>query len=128
MGQNQQQGQRKSKKEKKVVPAPVHKRHAIYMTRERKAKLIITEIRKAERKLAKRRRGSNEKLHNHIANLKVMQERLERGFPAEVRTKRDYAPRYRPIPRSVPLREAMTREPFGSEVLATLPDSDPVPF
>lgn len=106
MGQPQQQG-KKSKKEKKVVPVHVHNRHTIDMTRERKAKILGREIRKSRKKLAKRRRGSNDKLRAHIADLKVMQDRLERHLPAEVRTRADYAPRYRPNSVSMTLREAL---------------------
>lgn len=122
-----QQGQKKSKKEKKVVSAPVHKRHTIDMTRDRQATIVATEIRKAERKLAKRhaRKRISVKLRAHIANLKVMRERLERGLPAEVRTKRDYAPRYRPIAHSVSLREAMTAPPAATVQPPATPDPAP---
>ncbi|MEK7516124.1 MAG: hypothetical protein AAB562_00845 [Patescibacteria group bacterium] len=92
--QNQQQGQgqKKSKKEKKVVPAPVHTRHTIDMTRECKARRVAKEIRKAQKKLAKRSPWCV-KLRGHIADLKVMYKRLKAGEPAEVRTRADYAPR-----------------------------------
>jgi len=104
MAQNRQQGQRKPKKEKRVVSAPVHKRHTIDMTRDRKAELVATEIRKAERKLAKR---GGDKLRDHIANLKVMHKRLKTGIPAEVRTRADYVRRQRERGPAATPRKAM---------------------
>lgn len=136
------------KPKKPSTPPPVHKRRTVDMSRLRKARIVATEIRKAQKKIAKReeyvrrvmndvpvepppdmieekikRCGSIRKLRAHIARLKGMQERLERKLPGEVRTARDYA-RRKPVGYSVSLREAMQIK--ATTAPAASPSSDEV--
>lgn len=135
------------KPKKPSTPPPKRARHTVDMSRRRKAGIVATEIRKAERKLAERRaelaasgltpeqiekHPRVKRLAAHIARLTVMCKRLTAGDPAEVRTARDYA-RRKPLIPAMTLREAMqikaTTAPAASpscDEVATVSDPAPV--
>lgn len=146
----------KQKKSKKVVPVHVSKRHTIEMTRDRKADLVATEIRKAQKKLARRedqllcriveagtlqpdkireeieKRDSIVKLRAHINHLETMHKRLKAGDPAEVRTRADYAPSarhsfFRWVARKAPANPSPSEAPAATVPPPATPDPAPAP-